>query len=134
MDWGFLTLVIIFVDLCSLIFFTIWKIFTPSSMLICSIEFDKAINIPVRPTPALVSKKFRRAVLNGCFEKIHIIFKETSAKRALQTFYVNFKKIFRTNFSKCTSRQLLMYVKITLKVIILKKQVLYSYIKYYFQI
>ena len=72
--------------------------------------------------PALVSKKFRRALQNGCFEKIHIIHRETSAKGIFANLLFKLQKIFRTIFSKCTSRKLLMYVKITLKVIIFKKQ------------
>ena len=67
-------------------------------MFICSIEFDRAINIPVRPTPALVSKTIRRFLYHRCFEKIHIICRKASAKGTLRIFYVNFKKFSEQNF------------------------------------
>ena len=39
-------------------------------MLICSIEFDSAIYIPVRPTPALKRKEFRSNQSQVFFERV----------------------------------------------------------------
>ena len=66
-----LTLVIILVDLCSLIFFTIWKIFTAFSMFICSIEFDSAIKIPVRPIPALKRRDHKCSFKEPFWQNLH---------------------------------------------------------------
>ena len=107
----------IFVDLCSLIFFTISKILTESSISICSIEFDKAMNIPVRPTPALACNNFKS--INIHVHDRVVVMKETvnSTGKHLQwhlllgqvaglyekgqpspVFSVNFNKFFRSPF------------------------------------
>lgn len=89
----------IFVDLCCLIFLPIWKILTASSISICSIEFDKAINIPVRPTPALVYNKFKST--HTCLQwhllrgKVVYLYKKGEPSRV---FSVNLNKFVRLPF------------------------------------
>ena len=112
----------IFVDLCCLIFLTFWKILTASSISICSIEFDKAINIPVRPTPALVYNKFKST--HTCLQwhllrgKVVYLYKKGEPSRV---FSVNLNKFVRLPFYRIPTA-IVSEVIITLKIIIFEKK------------